>query len=179
MLHGEPDAGNLHVRFEEGRVDRPSLGRPLSYSTGSWTYADYGSVVPGRNNGRGTQTALTSDALPAIIACMSRLRRLVVSDRWFFITCRLLPGRRILSDSEFATLAEMIDERRAEHGFLLTAWVFLPDHWHAIFYPRHPLTISKVMEAIKDGATKRLNRRRHDAGMLWIRSEERRVGKEC
>jgi len=34
MLHGEPDAGNLHVRFEEGRVDRPSLGRPLSYSTG-------------------------------------------------------------------------------------------------------------------------------------------------
>jgi hypothetical protein len=34
-----------------------------------------------------------------IIACMSRLRRLVVSDRWFFITCRLLLRRRILSDS--------------------------------------------------------------------------------
>ena len=63
MLHGEPDAGNLHVRFEEGRVDRPSLGRPLSYSTGSWTYADYGSVVPGRNNRRGTQTARTSALL--------------------------------------------------------------------------------------------------------------------
>ena len=57
---------------------------------------------------------------------MSRLRRLVVSDRWFFITCRLLPRRRIFSDSEFATWAEAIDGRRAEHGFLLTAWVFLP-----------------------------------------------------
>ena len=91
----------------------------------------------------------------------------MVSDRWFFITCRLLPRRRILSDSEFATLAEVIDKRRAEHGSLLTAWVFLPDHWHAIFYPQHPLTISKVMEAIKDGATKRINRRRREVGMLW------------
>ena len=79
-----------------------------------------------------------------IIACMSRLRRLVVSDRWFFITCRVLPRRRILSDAEFATLAEVIDPRRKEHGFLLSAWVFLPDHWHAIFYPRHPLTISSM-----------------------------------
>ena len=98
---------------------------------------------------------------------MSRLRRLVVSDRWFFITCRLLPRRRLLSPSEFAVLAEVIRERRAEHKFLLTAWVFLPDHWHAIFYPPHPLTISRVMEAIKDGATKRINRSRREAGTLW------------
>jgi len=98
---------------------------------------------------------------------MSRLRRLVVSDRWFFITCRLLPRRRILSDSEFATLAEVIVERREEHGFVLTAWVFLPNHWHAIFYPRHPMTISRVMEAIKDGAAKRINRGRREVGMLW------------
>ena len=98
---------------------------------------------------------------------MSRLRRLVLSDRWFFITCRVLPRRRHLSDSEFATLAQVIAERRAEHRFLLTAWVFLPDHWHAIFYPRHPLTISRVMEAIKDGATKRINRSRRETGTLW------------
>jgi putative transposase len=98
---------------------------------------------------------------------MSRLRRLVVSDRWFFVTCRLLPRRRRLSPAEFATLAQVIHARRTEHGFLLTAWVFLPDHWHAIFYPRHPLTISRVMEAVKDGATKRLNRSRREAGRLW------------
>jgi REP element-mobilizing transposase RayT len=58
---------------------------------------------------------------------MSRLRRPVLSDRWFFITCRVLPRRRHLSGSEFATLAEVIAERRAEDRFLLTAWVFLPD----------------------------------------------------
>lgn len=38
---------------------------------------------------------------------MSRLRRLVVSDRWFFITCRRLPRRRIPSPSEFATRAKV------------------------------------------------------------------------
>ena len=98
---------------------------------------------------------------------MSRLRRLVVLDRWFLITCRLLPRRRILPAAEFSTLAQVIDERRSEHGFSLTAWVFLPDHWHGIFYPRHPLTISRVLEAIKDGASKRINRSRREAGRLW------------
>jgi REP element-mobilizing transposase RayT len=97
---------------------------------------------------------------------MSRLRRLVVSDRWFFITCRVLPRRRILSESEFACLARVIHERREEHGFLLSAWVFLPDHWHAIIYPPYPLTISTVMESIKGGATKRINRSRREVGLL-------------
>jgi REP element-mobilizing transposase RayT len=97
---------------------------------------------------------------------MSRLRRLVVSDRWFFVSCRVLPRRRILSESEFACWAQVIHERRKEHGFLLSAWVFLPDHWHAITYPPYPLTISTVMESIKGGATKRINRSRREAGLL-------------
>ncbi|MGH9406366.1 MAG: transposase [Terriglobia bacterium] len=91
----------------------------------------------------------------------------MLSDRWFFIACRVLPRRRHLADSEFATLAQVIAERRAEHRSLLTAWVFLPDHWHAIFYPRHPRTISRVMEAIKDGATRRINHSRPETGRLW------------
>ena len=98
---------------------------------------------------------------------MSRLRRLVLSDRFFFVTCRLLPERRILEESEFACLARVIRERRRKHGFLLTAWVFLPDHWHGILFPRHPLTISEVMEAIKVGSTLRLNACRKESGLFW------------
>ena len=60
----------------------------------------------------------------------------------------------------------MIRERREEHGFLLTAWVFLPDHLHAIIYPPFPLTISRVLESIKVGATLRINRWRGERGML-------------
>jgi REP element-mobilizing transposase RayT len=63
-------------------------------------------------------------------------------------------------------MAQVIHERREEHGFLLTAWVFLPGHWHAIFHPAYPLTISRVMESIKDAATKRINRSRRQVRML-------------
>ena len=98
---------------------------------------------------------------------MSRLRRLVLSDRFFFVTCRILRTRRLLTESEFACLARVIGERRRKHGFLLTAWVFLPDHWHAILFPRHPLTISEVMESIKVGSTLRINARRKEWGLLW------------
>jgi REP element-mobilizing transposase RayT len=81
---------------------------------------------------------------------MSRLRRLVLSDRFFFIICRLLPHRRRLEEPEFECLARVVRERREKHHFLLTAWVFLPDHWHAILFPRFPLSISRVMESIKE-----------------------------
>ena len=43
----------------------------------------------------------------------------------------------------------------------------LPNHWHAIICPGYPLTISTVMESIKDGATKRINRSRREAGVLF------------
>ena len=98
---------------------------------------------------------------------MSRLRRLVLSDRFFFVTCRLFPNRRILSESELDCLAQAISARRKIHGFLVTAWVFLPDHWHAILYPHHPLTISDVMESIKVSSTRRINRGRGELGLLW------------
>jgi REP element-mobilizing transposase RayT len=76
-------------------------------------------------------------------------------------------GRRHLSDPEFACLAQVVRERREEHGFLLGAWVFLADHWHAILYPAHPLTISRVMESTKDAATKRINGSRSDVERLF------------
>jgi putative transposase len=45
--------------------------------------------------------------------------------------------------------------------------VFLPDPGHAIFYPPYPLTISRVMEAIQEGATKRIHGRCRERGILF------------
>jgi REP element-mobilizing transposase RayT len=98
---------------------------------------------------------------------MSRLRRLVLSDRFFFITCRVLRCRGALEESEFQCLARVVRERREKYHFLLTAWVFLPDHWHAILFPRFPVTISRVMESIKVGSILRINARRNESGLLW------------
>ncbi len=64
---------------------------------------------------------------------MSRLRRLVLSERFFFLSCRVLPTRHKLSESEFATLARVILERRKQHGFLLNpvkgGLVQRPEDW--------------------------------------------------
>ncbi len=98
---------------------------------------------------------------------MSRLRRLVLSDRFFFLTVKLLPKRRPLDAAQFAVLARCLSAVRARQRFRLTAWVFLPDHWHAILYPPYPLTISAAMKSIKLSSTNGLRRCRREAGELW------------
>src|SRR5579875_62439 len=98
---------------------------------------------------------------------VSRLRRIALSDRYFFVTCHVSRERRWLSENEFECLAEVFAARRKELGFQLTAWVFLPNHWHAVVYPAHPLTISRVVESVKVGSTLRVNRMRSDKGPLW------------
>ena len=54
----------------------------------------------------------------------------------------MLPERGRLSDADFILLAGSIQSRRRQHYFLLTAWVLLPDHWHAIFMSPYPSTMS-------------------------------------
>ena len=95
------------------------------------------------------------------------MRRLVLSDRYFFVTCNRLRTRGILHDDDFKILARVITGRRAEHGFLLTAWVFLPDHWHAILAVRHPKTISLVVESIKVASTRQINTCQKESGRVW------------
>ena len=101
-----------------------------------------------------------------IIRAVSRLRRLVLSDRFFFITCRVYRPRGKLNECEFSILAEAVRARRKKHRFLLTAWVFLPDHWHALIFPRSPLTLATAMESIKVAATRRINAQRGERGVL-------------
>jgi REP element-mobilizing transposase RayT len=41
-------------------------------------------------------------------------------------------------------LAIALARMRQKQRFALTAWVFLPDHWHAIIYPPYLVSISRV-----------------------------------
>ncbi len=47
---------------------------------------------------------------------MSRLRRLVVSDRSFFVTSNLLRARSRLEPADFEILARVIEARPREQG---------------------------------------------------------------
>jgi putative transposase len=98
---------------------------------------------------------------------MSRLRGPFLYDRFLFVTVKLLPGRTCLHEGDFARLANSLCRMRQKQGFLLTAWVFLPDHWHAIIHPPYPLTISTVFKAVKKSSTTGINVRRREGGGLW------------
>src|SRR5208337_628190 len=74
-----------------------------------------------------------------------KLRRPFISDRYFFIAVRLLRRREKFTEPDFALLARAFNRARALHRFYLTAWVFLPDHWHCICGPIYPMTISLAM----------------------------------
>src|SRR5579863_6428826 len=80
---------------------------------------------------------------------MSRLRRLMLGDRYFFVTCNVQRSRESLEDADFRILAGVISARRIKCQFLLTAVVFLPDHWHAVICVQYPRPISLVMGSIK------------------------------
>jgi REP-associated tyrosine transposase len=98
---------------------------------------------------------------------VSRLRRPFLSDRYFFVTVRLLKERTRLNDADFRLLALAFNRARRIHSYYLAAWVFLPDHWHAICALVYPLTISRVMKSIKTSSTNLINRHRGESGELW------------
>ncbi len=61
---------------------------------------------------------------------MPRLRRPFLYGRTIFVTVDLLRGRGKLEERDFGRLAIAPARMRQKHGFLLTAWVSLPDHCH-------------------------------------------------
>jgi hypothetical protein len=48
---------------------------------------------------------------------MSRLRRLVLSDQYFSVTCNLRRTRAVLNEGDFEILARVMRARREERGF--------------------------------------------------------------
>jgi putative transposase len=98
---------------------------------------------------------------------MSRLRRLQVTGKTFFITCNLLSVRTQLTEADFAALASAVVRVRARRGFLFTGYVFMPDHWHALIIPREGDTLPDLMDAVKVASTLGINRSRRARGPTW------------
>jgi len=83
------------------------------------------------------------------------------------VTVRLLKGRARLQDADFQLMAVALNRTRRQHPFYLTAWTFLPDHWHAICAPVYPRTISLLMKSFKNSSTILINRRRGERSEWW------------
>ena len=98
---------------------------------------------------------------------MSNIHRLHLTDKIFFITCNLTRGRQNFDERECEMILNIIDSSRRTLGFLFCGYVLMPDHWHALIWPRHPLTISKIMETVKSKISGELNRVRVTQGRNW------------
>ncbi len=58
------------------------------------------------------------------------MRRPFLYDRYIFVTVDLLRSRGRLGKRDFGRLAIALVRMWQKQRWVLTAWVFLPDHWH-------------------------------------------------
>jgi len=98
---------------------------------------------------------------------MSRLRRIELHSRHFFITCNLRKGVQPFGDQEFGLLTQAFITVRKRTQFSLCAYCFLPDHWHAILLPEENTSISDVMMRIKIAAYRRISKARECPQPIW------------
>jgi REP element-mobilizing transposase RayT len=100
---------------------------------------------------------------------VSKVRRLRLSDQIFFVSVNLRTGATHFSDQEFPLVIEAFEEVRGGLHFALCGYVLMPDHWHALIWPQHPVTISQVVHEIKRQSALKVNHKRTTRGPLWQR----------
>jgi len=98
---------------------------------------------------------------------MSRIHRLLITDRMFFVNVNLRRIRSDLVESEYPFILQVIDESRRRLKFLFCGYVLMPDHGHALIWPIPPLPISDALHDVKKLSAQRLHRRRRTQGPFW------------
>jgi len=72
-----------------------------------------------------------------------------------------------MKNADFQALADAIAGVRKRRNFLLTAYAFMPDHWHALIFPANNDTLPRCMNALKVASAQALNRLHGTAGPVW------------
>jgi REP element-mobilizing transposase RayT len=98
---------------------------------------------------------------------MSRLRRLLLNRRIFFVTTHFAKAALPLSGSECDALLRAVDETRARRRATLFAYVVMPTHCHLLLAAADDDRLSALMRELKLRAAKRILRARGNAGPLW------------
>ncbi len=97
---------------------------------------------------------------------MSRLRRIEVAGRFFFITTNLLKYAQPLSTSERNICLDHIDRARAKHKFALFAYVVMPDHVHILIWTVESV-LPELMRDWKSGSGFAIAKARSKRGAIW------------
>lgn len=86
---------------------------------------------------------------------MTELRHYDHDGRVRFVTFSTHQRLPILTSNQFRSfVTESIEAARAEHGFLLLAYVVMPEHVHIVLYPRPESKVGHLIGVIKQESAK-------------------------
>jgi len=101
----------------------------------------------------------------------SKLKRYDVENCAYFVTTKTMKNKPYFVDDRFAEVfVENLYDCRKKYGFLLLAFVLMPDHFHGLIIPGRDYNISGVMQKIKSLFVKRLREEVNWAGTFWQKS---------
>ena len=86
----------------------------------------------------------------------------------YFITICTDQRKGVLAnEAVHLRLQQFLRNTTSDHDWWVGRYVLMPDHWHALIWPRHPLTISQALHDVKKTSARRLHRQRGTEGPLW------------
>jgi putative transposase len=100
---------------------------------------------------------------------VTRLRRIEVRDRIFFITFNIARGVASLSESEMDVVLATLQSLRGPDDFGLYGYVVMPDHAHLLLHPK-TVSLPKIMRDLKSKTGLALSKIRNRPGPIWQRS---------
>ncbi len=99
---------------------------------------------------------------------MPRPPRIHVEGALHLVSSRALPGLQLFRDEQdYAAYLELLKGYQAQYGFILSAFVLLPDRLSLCIELTNDATISEIMHALNSRHTKRYNKRYGHAGHLF------------
>ena len=97
---------------------------------------------------------------------MSRLRRIAIQDRIFFVTTNLANGVAPLSPTERDLVLNALNALRGPHRFLILGYVIMPDHTHLLLASTEE-SVSQIMHQWKFKTGFAILKARGNRGSLW------------
>lgn len=97
---------------------------------------------------------------------MSRLRRIELAGRFFFITTNIRRTIPRLSPAERDICIEHLERARNQHKFSLFAYVVMPDHAHLLLWTVQTL-LPEIMKTWKGSSGFAIAKRRGASGAIW------------
>lgn len=85
----------------------------------------------------------------------------------YFVSTRAHQSRRVFVGAAARIAVGELRDQHDRRGFLLLAFVFMPDHAHFVVVPSDSSNISGTMRIIKGSIARRINQHLDTSGPIW------------